>query len=282
MSDSRRFLKSTEFLLCLVLLAGASAFAQSTFGTFVGTVQDQSGSVIAGAVITITNLDENATRSATSNSAGQYQLLNVPSGRYSMSVVKPGFAATKVNDITLDARQERRVDLNLALASVQQTVEVSAEAATINTENATIVNTMGNQEVTQLPANYRGASTSPLGAIVAAPDVQQDQYGNIALTGSQPYQVDYSVDGASSVNILFNSPASNMFPSAEMLGEFKVSAINNNAEFATTGDVTVTTKSGGNTFMEALSNIFRIALWTPPSTEPPRRAPKSGILSAAA
>ncbi len=58
--------------------------------------------------------------------------------------------------------------------------------------------------------------------------------------------MDYTVDGASSVNILYNSPASNMFPSAEMLGEFKVSAINNNAEFATTGDVTVTTKSGTN------------------------------------
>ena len=79
------------------------------------------------------------------------------------------------------------------------------------------MNTMSNQEVTELPANYRGASTSPLGAIVASPNVQQDQYGNIALTGSQPYQVDYTVDGASSVNILFNSPASNMFPSAEML-----------------------------------------------------------------
>ena len=73
-----------------------------------------------------------------------------------------------MNEVTLDARQERRVDLSMALASVQQTVEVSAEAAAINTENATIVNTMSNQEVTQLPANYRGASTSPLGAIVAS------------------------------------------------------------------------------------------------------------------
>jgi hypothetical protein len=134
----------------------------------------------------------------------------------------------------------------MTVASVQQTVEVSAVAATVNTENATIVNTMGNQEVTQLPANYRGGSTSPLGAIVASANVQQDKNGNIALTGSQPYQVDYSVDGTSSVNIALNSPASNMFPSTEMLGEFKVSAINNGAEFATTGDVTVTTKSGGN------------------------------------
>ncbi len=247
MSFSLRLLPSKSFVLvCLILLAGTSAFAQSTFGTFVGTVQDQSGSVIGGAIVTVTNLDDNSVRSATTSSSGQYQLLNVPAGRYSMSVIKAGFATTKINELSLDARQERRVDLNMGLASVQQTVEVNAQAAVINTENATIVNTMSNKEVTELPANYRGASTSPLGAIVASANVQQDQYGAIALTGSQPYQVDYSVDGASSVNILFNSPASNMFPSAEMLGEFKVSAINNNAEYATTGDVTVTTKSGGN------------------------------------
>src|SRR5271168_2528475 len=103
MSISGPFFKSTNFLLlCLLLLAGTSAFAQSTFGTFVGTVQDQSGSTIAGAVITIANLDDNSVRSATSNGAGQYQLLNVPPGRYSMSVVKPGFAATKVNNVALD------------------------------------------------------------------------------------------------------------------------------------------------------------------------------------
>ena len=249
MSLSQRLLQKKNLLVvCLILLAGSSAFAQSTFGTFVGTVQDQSGSVIGAAVVTITNLDENSVRTATTNGAGQYQLINVPAGRYSISVTKPGFATTKVNEVTLDARQERRVDLTMGLASVQQTVEVSAEAAAINTENATIVNTMSNEEVTQLPANYRGASTSPLGAIVAQPNVQQDQYGNIGLTGSQPFMVDYTVDGASSVNILYNSPASNMFPSAEMLGEFKVSSISNNAEFATTGDVTVTTKSGGNTY----------------------------------
>src|SRR5277367_3547707 len=216
---SLRLLQSKPFLLAgLILLAAASAFAQSTFGTFVGTVQDQSGSVIGGAVVTVTNLDDNSVRTATTNSSGQYQLINVPAGRYSMTAVKAGFATTRVSEVSLDARQERRVELSMGLATVQQTVEVSAEAATINTENATIVNTMGNQEVTQLPANYRGASTSPLGAIVASANVQQDQFGNIALTGSQPYQVDYSVDGASSVNILFNSPASNMFPSAEMLG----------------------------------------------------------------
>jgi len=237
---------SASLLLAFLMFAVALAFGQSTFGTFVGTVQDQSGSVIAAAVVTITNLDDNSVRSATTNSSGQYQLLNIPPGRYSISVIKSGFANAKVDQVTLDARQERRVDVTLSLASVQQSVQVNAEAANINTENATIANTMGNDEVTGLPSNYRGASTSPLGAIVASANVSQDQYGNISLTGSQPFQTDYTVDGTSTVNIVYNSPASNMYPSSEMLSEFKVSAINNNAEFATTGDVTVTTKSGGN------------------------------------
>src|ERR1700693_6219895 len=133
MCFSLRLLQKQNLLLvCLILLAGRCVFAQSTFGTFVGTIQDQSGSVIAGVVVTVTNLDENSVRSATTNSAGQYQLLNLPPGRYSMSAVKPGFETTNVNEVTLDARQERRIDLSMGLASVQQTVEVSAQAAAIN------------------------------------------------------------------------------------------------------------------------------------------------------
>jgi len=105
---------------------------------------------------------------------------------------------------------------------------------------------MNNQEVTELPSNYRGASTSPLNAIVSSANVIQDQNGNIALTGSLPFATDYSVDGTSTVNVVNNTPSRNMYPSSEMLSEFKISAISNNAEFASTGDVTVTTKSGGN------------------------------------
>ena len=102
MCFSRRLLQKGNLLLAsLILLAGTSAFAQSTFGTFVGTVQDQSGSVVAGAIVTITNLDDNSVRSATTNSAGQYQLLNVPVGPlFDVRLLKAGFATTKVNEVT--------------------------------------------------------------------------------------------------------------------------------------------------------------------------------------
>ena len=134
----------------------------------------------------------------------------------------------------------------MGLAAVQQSVVVSAEAAAVNTENANISNTINNNAVVNLPANYRGASSSPLAAIVALPNVQQDQNGTIALTGSLAFMTDYSVDGTSVVNVQTNAPAANMYPSTEMLAEFKVSAINNNAELASSADVTVTTRGGGN------------------------------------
>jgi hypothetical protein len=235
---------------CLVVLilalTASAAFSQSTFGSILGALQDKSGGIIAGGEIEITNLDENTTRKATSNDSGIYQFLNLPPGRYALTVTKQGFATERIAEMSLEARQERRVDLILSLAAVQQTIEVQDVGAVINTENATISSSMNNQQITQLPANYRGASTSPLGAIVALPNVQQDQNGAIALTGSLPFMTDYSVDGTSTVNVGANSVARNMYPSSEMLSEFKVSAINNNAELAASGDVTVTTKSGGN------------------------------------
>jgi hypothetical protein len=238
--------RSWRLVVSLCLLGCSSALAQSTFGTLLGTIQDQSGSSIPGATVTATNLDTGTTRTAESNSTGQYQLPNMQPGTYSITAEKAGFASVKADAVTLDARQERRLDLSMGLAAVQQSVLVTSEAATVNTENANISNTIGNSEVTQLPANYRGASTSPLGAIVSLPNVQQDQNGTIALTGSLPFMTDYSVDGTSTVNVQTNAPASNMYPSSEMLSEFKVSAINNNAEMASSADVTVTTRGGGN------------------------------------
>ncbi|MBV9771867.1 MAG: carboxypeptidase regulatory-like domain-containing protein [Bryobacterales bacterium] len=232
----------------LVLCVCAPVFGQSTFGTFVGTVQDQSGSSIPAVTITATNVDTAGARTATSNDAGTYELPNLQPGTYVIAAEKPGFAAVKTDRVTLDARQERRVDLTMGVAAVQQTVEVTGQAAAINTENANIANTINNSVVNDLPENYRGSSSSPLGAIVALPNVQQDQNGTIALTGSLPFMTDYSVDGTSTVNVQTNAPAVNMYPSTEMLAEFKVSAINNNAELESSADVTVTTKGGSNTF----------------------------------
>jgi hypothetical protein len=255
-------MKTRDWLLFALgcLFACAPASAQSTFGSIVGTVQDASGAVISGSEVDLTNVDHNATSKTVSNDSGFYEFLNLKPGRYAMSAQKSGFASVRIVDVLLDARQEKRIDVTLGVAGVQQTVEVTADVNVINTENATISSTMSNQQVTQLPSNYRGGSTSPLAAIVSAPGVQQDDSGAISLGGGLPSMTDFTVDGVSTVNVRLNGPNANMYPSSEMLGEFRVSAINNNAEFASAGDVTITSKSGANAWhgglFEYLQNAF--------------------------
>ena len=232
----------------LALVGAVNLAAQSTFGTIVGTVKDASSALIPDVEIHLLNVDENTTRDTRSDNQGLYQFINVLPGQYVMTAEKNGFGVVRIADMRLDARQERRTDVVLTVAAVSQTVEVSAQATTVNTENGTIAHTMNSRLIAELPANYRGATTSPLAAIVSLPGVQQDASGNISVGGAQSAQMtDYSVDGINSNAIRSNGGFQNVYPSSELLDEFKVSAVNNNAEMGSVGDVTITTKSGSNT-----------------------------------
>lgn len=157
---------------------------------------------------------------------------------------KSGFKDSKSGTLTLDARQQLRVDLKLELAEMTTSVEVSDSAAVVNTENGTIGDTKKFNQVVQLPMNYRGGSDSPLAALVAVPGVQQDSGGNMSIGGGTPAQIQYSVDGTSTVNVRQNGALGNMNPSSELIGEMKVTQFNNNAEFSQLADVTIITKSG--------------------------------------
>ena len=233
-------------------VSSVSMYGQSTFASIVGVVTDKSGLAVPAVSIHVTEVDENTTRAVLSDVQGAYRVMNLKPGKYQITAEKPGFSAYKLSDVMLDARQERRADLSLDIASVTQTLEVSAQTSSINTENATISDTKGFQEVTQLPVNYRGATSSPLGALVAVPNVQQDSNGGLSINGGFPAMIDFSLDGISTANVRNNGANVNMYPSSELLSEFRVSSVNNNAEFASVGDITVTTKSGSNEFHGSL------------------------------
>ena len=84
------------------------------------------------------------------------------------------------------------------------------------------------------------------------PGVQKDRDNQISISGLQPYTTSVSIDGISTLNARLNGPVEDLFPSVEAISEFKVSAINNSAEFAQASDITTTSKSGGNEFHGAL------------------------------
>jgi Carboxypeptidase regulatory-like domain len=231
--------------------------AQSTFGSLRGSTLDATGSAVPAAEITVLGLDDNSEHQATSSDDGIFEIQNLKPGRYRVTGRKAGFADALVPELSLEARQDLRVTLTFAVASQSQTVEVSAVADQINTENGTIAASLQNQELTQLPLNSRAVSTSPLAALALSPEVQYDTQGNISIGGATSSMVGYSVDGISTANVRQNGALQDAYPSSEGIEELKVTAFNNNAEFAQVGDVTFTTKSGTNRFRGSLFEYFQ-------------------------
>ncbi len=220
--------------------------AQSTFGSLHGLVTDQTGSAIPGTQVTLHSLDENTDVRTVSDDSGSFAFDNIKPGHYTLTATREGFANANVKQLELAPRQDLRIDLKLSLATVNETVDVVATTATVNTENATLSDSKGNTDLINLPLNSRAVSTSPLADLALSPSVVEDSQGNIAVGGATAAQVGFSVDGVSTANIRSNGALRDAYPSTEGIAEMKVTAFNNNAEFAQVGDVTFTTKNGTN------------------------------------
>ena len=233
-------------LLAAFGILSVPASAQSTFGSVVGVVRDPTQLVVPGAKIIVRSLDENNSRAATVGGDGVFEFVNLKPGRYSLAAAAEGFADFIVPSAQLEARQTLRIDVTLALKSASAIVEVESEAQTVNTENGTLSDSKVSTDITQLPINSRAVSSSPLAALALSPSVTKDSQGNIAVGGATSAQTGFSVDGVSTANVRFNGALQDAYPSMENIAEMKITAFNNNAEFAQIGDVTFVTKSGTN------------------------------------
>src|SRR5271170_3973516 len=108
------WLPVTLLLACTVLVfLGSAAHAQSTFGSIRGTVQDASGAVIPGALVTVHSLDENFDRQVTTNDSGDFVIENLKAGRYSLTAHRDGLSDAVVSSATLEARQDLRIPITL-------------------------------------------------------------------------------------------------------------------------------------------------------------------------
>ena len=235
-------------LLTAIAFTTSWANAQSTFGTMVGVVKDSGALVVAGAQVNLTGLDDGSRHTATTGGDGTFEFMNLKAGNYQVTVRAIGFADLKMRAVQLDVRQTLRLDVGLKVKSSSEIVEVADTVPMINTENAILADTKDFVQVSQLPVNYRGATTSSLAMVATVPGAQQDANGNVSVGGGLPSQVQYSVDGASTVNVRQNGALANMNPSSELISEFKVVQFSNNAEFAQLGDITIATKSGSDHF----------------------------------
>jgi len=238
-------------LLACVLSSGISAFAQSTFGSIVGTVKDQSGSVVPGATVTLVNQGTSATRTATSSASGNYEFINLDAGTYQVSIAASGFKDAVFDHLVLQARDTQRIDASLTIGAASQTVEVQAAGDVITTDQSSLATTKTGHELVDLPVavySRSNGSTSPLLTLTTEPGVQVDDNSNLVIAGTTPALMSFTIDGISSVNVENSGPIAELFPSFNSISEIRVSETNNNAEYSGVADVTTTSRAGTNQY----------------------------------
>ena len=241
--------------VAVVSAAGLPGYGQSTQSTILGTVTDATGAVVANATIEVVNLDANVTKTVTSDASGNFQVLDLAAGHYTVRISAPGFSGEEETGLLLVARQQLRANATLRVSNVSQQVTVNAQAAgAIDSETPSIATTLTSEDVQSLPANYRASQqgTSPLNLIQTLPGVQTGGGGTgsnavqFSVQGGLPSQTDVTVDGITSQNTTDNTPVVNAFPSGESISELRVDGVLNNAEFGQPGEVTSISKSGTN------------------------------------
>jgi hypothetical protein len=138
-----------------VLALSASLFAQEFRGTINGIVTDPTGAVVAGAKVAVTEIHTGTKIPAVSDSVGQYTAPFLLPGDYDIAVQMQGFKAFVRKGVHVGAGDHMAIDVNLAVGDTAQSVEVTAEAPLLNTENSSLGQEVNAKEVAELPINGR-------------------------------------------------------------------------------------------------------------------------------
>lgn len=247
-------------IIAVVSLALGCALAQSERGGITGVVTDSTGGHIAGAPVVITNKATNTESRVATTAAGEYSAPNLSPGVYRIEITAPGFRRFVQDGVTLTAGATVRVDAQLQIGQVNETVEVLAQAPQMQTENAKISTAVENKLVDELPLVVGGAQRSPFDLVSIVPESKGG--GNtLSLGGGEAAAWSATLDGLS-VNTNRSADATEtayLTPSVEAITEFAVDTNGFKAEYGQAGGgvITFVSKSGTNQYHGAAYDFLR-------------------------
>ncbi|MGH9840405.1 MAG: TonB-dependent receptor domain-containing protein [Blastocatellia bacterium] len=257
-----------SFFFCLTLLLGGlvTASAQVTgVATLQGVVADNSGAVVAGAEVAVTNIETGLSAKAVANEDGLYRVPALNPGRYSVEARGSGFAPTRVSEVRLEVGQTARLDITLKVGNVNETVEIAAQSTQLNSETTDVGQVIDGKRIVEMPLNgrnYLQLAQLTAGVLPAGNSRTSDEGGFLAF-GQHTYQNNVMLDGADNSSRASGGPlgfeAQAVKPPVDAVSEFKVLTNNTSAEFgySTGAKVIVTTKGGTNEFHGSLYEFLR-------------------------
>ncbi len=263
-----RIVKLTLVLLLVVCLgSAASLWAQSTStGTVAGGITDQSGAVVPGATVTLTDNSTNIARTTTTNKDGRYIFVDVNPGIYRVAINKTGFATTKTENQEVKVGAALTLNLSLQVGGTNVVVEVQATGTELQTMNATVGNDLTSIAIDNLPSLGRDVSTfvtlqpgvgtdgSVAGAFMDQSYFSLDGgYNSNDMDGSNSiYTTSFAGDPTGGVGSQFfgtgTGPTGVMPTPQDSVEEFKVNTAGQTADFNSSAgaEVKVITKRGTN------------------------------------
>lgn len=230
------------FMFLGLLASPHSLHAQGTdLGAIRGTVTDPSGAQVPHAHVEITDLNTQITRTYQSGEHGGFDASALPSGKYKVAVSATGFGTSIVENVNVSGANVATADVVLHPSSVETSVQVSSEAVTINTDDATLNEDLTPTAIIELPRDSRDIYSF----MYINPNVTQSgTSGDFKFLGAQSYGAEFSVDGQRANGGIFGSQTQSK-PSLESVGEFNVLSNGFSAEYAGIASVRVSTKRGG-------------------------------------
>ena len=248
--------------LWMLLCAWASA---QTSGTISGYTKDPTGSFVPNVKVTVTNERTGATRSATSDDSGFYQVLALVSGVYTIEAEAQGFKKFRNTGVALTVDDNVRADVTLEIGQMTESIEVTAQAALIDTRSSQTSATIDDRRIVDLPLSgrnvFRLAATLPGVLTVSAPensDLGDTRTGPGMNVNGARANMNYNRFNGT----YFNNPSRNTgmnVPPPDAIQEFKIQTSNFAADSGRNpgANITIVSRQGTNAFHGALWEFHR-------------------------
>lgn len=253
------------FATAILLFACTSATlaqSQATTGNIEGRVVDPNGAAVPGANVTATNQETGFEKTATSDSEGNYRVIQLPPGPYTVKAAGPGFSQMELRDVTVTVGSKTPLDLNLSIGGASGSVTVTSDPPVVETTRTSVSTTINQRAIENLPINGRNFQDFS----TLSPGVIRDpRGGDLSVGGQRGTFNSLQVDGVDNNNTFFGQALGRggVRPpyqfSEESVQEFQVNQNGFSAEFGRAGGavINVVTKSGTNNFHGGAFEYFR-------------------------
>jgi len=257
--------RATRSVFAALLLAIAAVFAlpgtafgQTFRGGISGTVVDQSGAVVPGAQITLAEAATDTSYKAVSSTAGEFAFTNLPVGTYTVSVTASGFKSEKVDKVPVTAGGTYTLPIKLSIASAGETVEVTANALSLDTITDTQSTALPEEVVQNLPNSGRDF-TQMLAQTPGFAGLSTGGGAGVgAVNGTRSNSVNWQIEGTDNNDLWWNIPAVNQGGVSSIAGVILPIDAIENFSFVTAGSTELGRNSGGtaNLTIKSGTNAF--------------------------